>query len=159
LNLDDDLELDEDVPFSIAQEANDLLQRAQVSEQTISVPRTTPAAKTNSPQTRQTYQINLNPSQPFFFPLALLATHPLAENSSFVHKPSAKNRPKDLFETAQAKNWDWPSSGFYRTQTRDEIRQRWEEQKGELTQGWKKRCREAGKIKRRRGKVGGGDDE
>jgi len=60
---------------------------------------------------------------------------------------------------AREKSWGWPSSGFHRIQTEDQIRQRWEEQKGELTQGWKKRCREAGRIRKRRGKVGEGDDE
>jgi len=157
LNLDDDLELDEDVPFSINQEANDLSQDdTHVSEQTICVPRTTAAVKIDSHQARQ---ITFDPSQPFFFPLALLATHPLADHSSFVHKSGAKNRPKDPFEMAREKSWEWPSSGFHRTQTEDQIRQRWEEQKGELTQGWKKRCREAGRIRKRRGKVGEGDDE
>lgn len=42
---------------------------------------------------------------------------------------------------------------FYRTQTEDEIRKAWEEAKVELTIGWKKRWREAGKVRRRRGGV------
>ncbi|KAF5362106.1 hypothetical protein D9756_002109 [Leucocoprinus leucothites] len=160
LNLDDELELDEDVPFSLNQETDAPLPDTQVMEhQTISVPTTTTSsAKTDSGQTRQISQITLDPSQPLFFPLALLATHPAAADASFVANPDAKNRPKDLFDTARARGWDWLSSGFYRTQTEDEIRQQWEEQKGELTQGWKKRWREAGRVGRRRGKVGGGED-
>ncbi|EEB93244.1 hypothetical protein MPER_08131, partial [Moniliophthora perniciosa FA553] len=42
-------------------------------------------------------------------------------------------------------------SPFYQTQTEEQIRQRWEENKVELTRGWKKRWREAVKVKRRRG--------
>ena len=42
------------------------------------------------------------------------------------------------------------------TDTPEEIRARWEETKGELTAGWKRRHREAIKSKRRRG--GGGGD-
>ncbi|KAH9928452.1 uncharacterized protein BXZ73DRAFT_90541 [Epithele typhae] len=46
---------------------------------------------------------------------------------------------------------------FYRTDTPEVIKTRWEETKGELTAGWKRRHREAVKSKRRRG--GGGDAE
>jgi len=40
---------------------------------------------------------------------------------------------------------------FHRTETEEQIRQNWENKKGELTRLWKKRYREATKIKRRRG--------
>lgn len=160
LNLEDDLELDEDIPFLTSQEADDSVTQSQAIEpQTISLPTTSiSATKSDSRQTRQVSQITLDPSQPLFFPLALLASHPGAADTSFVTNPDAKNRPKDLYDTLEAKGWDWRASKFYRTQTEDEIRQRWEEQKGELTQGWKKRWREAGRIGRRRGNVGGGED-
>ncbi|KAJ3576538.1 hypothetical protein NP233_g346 [Leucocoprinus birnbaumii] len=159
LNLDDDLELDEDVPFPTVQETEEpSLETQALEHQTITVPTTVPSAKADSRQARQLSQITLDPSQPLFFPLALLATHPAAADVSWITNFDAKNRPKDLFDTAQSKGWDWRSSRFYRTETEDEIRQRWEEQKGELTQGWKKRWREAGRLGRRRGKVGGGED-
>ena len=50
-------------------------------------------------------------------------------------------------------NW---RTWFYRTDTPEAIRARWEETKGELTAGWKRRHREAIKSRRRRG--GGGGD-
>ncbi|KAI0332655.1 hypothetical protein GY45DRAFT_1273311 [Cubamyces sp. BRFM 1775] len=50
---------------------------------------------------------------------------------------------------------DW-RTWFYRTDTPEAIRQRWEESKGELTAGWKRRHREAIKSRRRRG--GGAGD-
>ncbi|KAE9407698.1 hypothetical protein BT96DRAFT_933126 [Gymnopus androsaceus JB14] len=43
------------------------------------------------------------------------------------------------------------SSPFYTPETPSEINQRWEDKKIELTRAWKKRCREAGKVERRRG--------
>lgn len=41
--------------------------------------------------------------------------------------------------------------GFYRTETDEQIRARWEERKGALTADWKKRAREAKKRGRRGG--------
>ncbi|TFK86521.1 hypothetical protein K466DRAFT_600266 [Polyporus arcularius HHB13444] len=45
---------------------------------------------------------------------------------------------------------DW-KTWFYRTDSPEAIRTRWEETKGELTAGWKRRHREAIKSRRRRG--------
>ncbi|KAF7773239.1 hypothetical protein Agabi119p4_5406 [Agaricus bisporus var. burnettii] len=155
LNLDDDLELDDDVPFPTTHEETD----PQVALNDQHIPRILPTAtisssNTTQKQTRFTSQITLDSSKPLFFPIALLSSHPSA-SSSFLS--NTKNRPKDLFEELEAKGRDWRSLKFYRTQSEDEIRQRWEEQKGELTQGWKKRWREAGKFRRRRG-TGAGED-
>lgn len=61
---------------------------------------------------------------------------------------------KDTLDVAREKGWDW--RGFCRTQTTEEIKQRWESQKVELTKDWKRRHREAIKSRRRRG---GGDGE
>ena len=61
----------------------------------------------------------------------------------------------------QEKGWLWSDPGvkFYRTQSEEEIRKEWEEKKGELTQGWKRRAREAVKMTRRRGKGVVGTEE
>ncbi|KAJ7597219.1 hypothetical protein C8J56DRAFT_817604 [Mycena floridula] len=47
-------------------------------------------------------------------------------------------------------------SNFRRVDSEEQIKKRWEDSKVELTKGWKKRWREAGKVRRRRG---GGEDE
>ncbi|KAH9851945.1 hypothetical protein C2E23DRAFT_732078 [Lenzites betulinus] len=52
-------------------------------------------------------------------------------------------------------NW---RTWFYRTDSADAIRQRWEDSKGDLTAGWKRRHREAIKSRRRRGGAGGEAD-
>ncbi|KAI0766099.1 hypothetical protein BD413DRAFT_717831 [Trametes elegans] len=75
----------------------------------------------------------LDPSKPFFFP---------SDNAA------ARRR---VLDPTDWKTW------FYRTDTPEAIRQRWEESKGELTAGWKRRHREAIKIRRRRGGGGGVD--
>ncbi|KAJ3848724.1 hypothetical protein EV368DRAFT_48734 [Lentinula lateritia] len=77
--------------------------------------------------TQPAQPITLDPSKPLFFPRSITL---FASNAS--------------------------SSPFYHHQTPEEIQKRWEENKVELTRGWKKRYREAGKVKRRRG--GGVED-
>ncbi|EIN10513.1 hypothetical protein PUNSTDRAFT_84630, partial [Punctularia strigosozonata HHB-11173 SS5] len=57
---------------------------------------------------------------------------------------------KDMSDVAREGGWDWRTA-FYRTETDEELRQQWEEQKGELTRTWKRRHREALKSRRRRG--------
>jgi hypothetical protein len=56
--------------------------------------------------------------------------------------------------TAQANRWNWRDAnvGFYKTQTDEEIRKKWEEVKGDLTRGWKRRWRDAVKVRERRGR-------
>ena len=73
----------------------------------------------------------LDASRPFFFP---------------TERAGGKRNVLD------PTNW---RSWFYRTDTPEAIRERWEQTKGELTAGWKRRHREAVKSRRRRG--GGGD--
>ena len=83
----------------------------------------------------------LDPKQVLFFPLS-------STSSSSI----AKARPRDPLEFAKEQGCYWrdPAVAFYRTNTEEEIRKRWEEERGELTRGWKKRSREAGKVRRRR---------
>ncbi|KIY63892.1 hypothetical protein CYLTODRAFT_493552, partial [Cylindrobasidium torrendii FP15055 ss-10] len=70
---------------------------------------------------------------------------------------------RDVRDLAREKGWTrWAGSkglleGFWRVDDEAEIRKQWEEARGELTQGWKKRSKEAGKLRRRRG--GGGADD
>ncbi|KAJ3757756.1 hypothetical protein EV360DRAFT_70876 [Lentinula raphanica] len=75
-----------------------------------------------SQQNRSSQPITLDPKKPLFFPRSIaLATSSAA------------------------------SSPFYAHLTPEEIQKEWEENKVELTRGWKKRHREAGKVRRRRG--------
>ncbi|KAI0730896.1 hypothetical protein C8Q76DRAFT_613906 [Earliella scabrosa] len=74
-----------------------------------------------------THTASLDPSRPFFFP---------------TDNAGAKRRALD------PTNW---RTWFYRTDSPEAIRARWEETKGELTAGWKRRHREAIKSRRRRG--------
>ncbi|KAI0705020.1 hypothetical protein C8T65DRAFT_578067 [Cerioporus squamosus] len=80
---------------------------------------------------RLTHAASLDHSRPLFFPTDLAG---------------AKRR---VFDPTSWKTW------FYRTDSPEAIRARWEETKGELTAGWKRRHREAIKSRRRRG--GGAD--
>jgi len=84
----------------------------------------------------------LDPKRPLFFP------HPTSAGEL-----SAKGRLRDAFDVARENGWDWrdPTVGFYRTESEADIRKRWEETRGELTAGWKKRYREAGKVRKRKG--------
>lgn len=88
-------------------------------------------------------RFTLDQSAPLFFPI------PEDQRTGF------RGRVKDPLDVAREKGWDWRKFG--RTQTAEEIRQKWEEQKVELTKDWKRRHREAIKSRRRRG--GGGDGE
>lgn len=61
-------------------------------------------------------------------------------------------RQRDVYDVIKDNGWNWrdPMVGFFRTGTEEDIRKRWEENKGELTRDWKRRCREAGKVNRRK---------
>lgn len=83
-------------------------------------------------QPSQTNHFTLDPKKPFFFPAL--------GDSSATYRGT-----RDLFSVQFA------PGRFYRTETDEEIKKRWEDTKVELTQGWKRRCREAGKVRRRRG--------
>jgi hypothetical protein len=60
-----------------------------------------------------------------------------------LHLPS--DHAEDPFTTAQANGWNWRDAnvGFYKTQTDEEIRKKWEEVMGDLARGWKRRWRDA----------------
>ncbi|KAJ6614139.1 hypothetical protein B0H10DRAFT_2221605 [Mycena sp. CBHHK59/15] len=90
--------------------------------------------------------ITLDPKQPFFFPLP-------TSFSSGQGLSSTKARQRDIVDVAKDNGWD---VGFYRTETDDEIRAKWESEKVDLTREWNRRWREAGKVRRRRG---GGDGD
>jgi len=128
--------LDDDAPFSIANEEHEPLQASEIPEH---VPTSVPSGQT---RTRTLPAIQLDPKQPLFFPL----------QSSSTSGPLNKGRLRDLFDVAKERGWNWrdPSVAFYRTETEDEIRKRWEESKGELTREWKKRSKEASKMSRRK---------
>lgn len=78
-----------------------------------------------------------DPKLALFFPLA-------------TSERRARDNVRDLFDVGKERGWDWRQS-FCRTETEEEMRQRWEEQKVELTRDWKRRHREAIKSRRRRG--------
>ncbi|KAJ6582113.1 hypothetical protein B0H19DRAFT_1252249 [Mycena capillaripes] len=90
--------------------------------------------------------ITLDPKQPLFFPLP----------TSFSSTPglsSTKARQRDILDVGKDNGWN---AHFYRTETDDEIRAKWEKEKVDLTREWNRRWREAGKVRRRRG---GGDGD
>ncbi|TBU47466.1 hypothetical protein BD309DRAFT_855893 [Dichomitus squalens] len=92
-----------------------------------------PLAAIQPPANHVFHTTTLDTSRPFFFPV----DHGGGKRN--VHDPT---------------NW---RTWFYRTDTPEAIRARWEEAKGELTAGWKRRHREAIKSRRRRGGGNGGD--
>jgi hypothetical protein len=141
-HLDLDLELDED-PLT-----SELIAPQQPEPyETQTVPQ--PAAITLQTHPSQAPLV-LDPKQALFFPL------PRHEGGNNI-----RARQRDVFDLAKDNGWNWrdPAVGFYRTGTEEDIRKRWEESKVELTRDWKRRCREAGKVNRR--KRGGveGDNE
>ncbi|KAH9839718.1 uncharacterized protein C8Q71DRAFT_830229 [Rhodofomes roseus] len=81
---------------------------------------------------------SFDPKAPLFFPL------PAEERN--------RGRVYDVLDPTNWRTW------FYRTDSEEEVQKRWEEAKGELTSGWKRRHREAVKSRRRRG-GGPGDAE
>ncbi|KAI0741329.1 hypothetical protein C8Q80DRAFT_1259810 [Daedaleopsis nitida] len=79
------------------------------------------------PTVHVAHTVSLDATRPFFFP----SDH-----------AGAKGR---VMDPTHWRTW------FYRTDSPEAIRARWEETKGELTAGWKRRHREAIKSRRRRG--------
>ncbi|KAG5727721.1 hypothetical protein E4T56_gene20741 [Termitomyces sp. T112] len=131
-HLDLDLELDDEIPFAI-----------------------TEAEPSNPQESRHTAAAALNIPTPIYITPQLNAKLPLFFPHFSSADSSTKARPKDIFDVAMENKWHWrdPAVEFYRTGTDEDIRKRWEESKVELTREWKKRCREAGKMSRRR-KIG-----
>ncbi|KAH9951136.1 hypothetical protein B0H21DRAFT_719729 [Amylocystis lapponica] len=74
-----------------------------------------------------------------------------AKRSLFFPASSDSGRARDALDPTDWRKW------FFRTDSADEIQTRWEETRGELTSGWKRRHREAVKSRRRRG--GGAGEE
>ncbi|RDB27670.1 putative RNA-binding protein P16F5.06 [Hypsizygus marmoreus] len=140
-HLDLDLELDDEVPF--------LTMEPPVPQAPVQEPEPALSFLVSSHPHPQSHVPQLNTKQPLFFP------HPPSSGTS------TKARAKDLFDVARENRWSWrdPAVGFYRTGTEEEIRKKWEESKVELTREWKRRCREAGKVSRRRrgGEAGAGE--
>ncbi|KAG7450980.1 uncharacterized protein BT62DRAFT_960538 [Guyanagaster necrorhizus] len=133
LNLD--FEMDEEVTFPTA-----------VAE--IPVPEALPTVEVVPTPIPALSHLVLDPKKPLFFPLS--SSFPTSEPSA------SRPRVKNIFDVAREKHWTTSLSstgGFHRMATEEDIRKRWEESKGELTRGWKKRVKDAGKMKRRRGTV------
>ena len=130
--LDLDLELEDEEPFPTA------LLPPVVQSSAITPSSTT---RPSLPHT----QITLDASEPLFFPLS-------AEERANKHR---NTKLKDIMDVFREKGLDPQSTGFYRTESSEEIVKRWEEAKGDLTRDWKRRHREAVKSRRRRGGVDG----
>ncbi|KAK0457713.1 uncharacterized protein EV420DRAFT_1271268 [Desarmillaria tabescens] len=132
-HLDLDFEMDEELTFP-------------TTATEIPVQETLPTVEVVPAPIPASLHLALDPKKPLFFPLP--SSFPTAEPSA------SRPRVKDLFDVAREKHWTTSLSstgGFHRTATEEDIRKRWEESKGELTRGWKKRVKDAGKMKRRRG--------
>ncbi|KAL1735049.1 hypothetical protein EV714DRAFT_280673 [Schizophyllum commune] len=133
--LDIDLELDEDAPFPI--EPTDPTSAQNDASripfhQTYTAPVVTTTATAAGP-------LVLDTSKPFFFPRS--------------------GRGQDVRDVARANKWDWKGAAFHRPiegNVEELARARWEASKLELTRDWKRRWREAARLRRRRG---GGAEE
>ncbi|KAJ7643832.1 hypothetical protein FB45DRAFT_282589 [Roridomyces roridus] len=140
-HLDLDLELDEELAHVIPSTT------AESDQKTASL-QLPPTAQIHttfiSPSSH--VQITLDPKQPLFFPLPSSFPFATPSSSSF----NTKARQQDILDVGKDNGWN---AHFYRSETDEEIRKKWEEQKAELTRGWNKRWREAGKVRRRRGGV------
>ena len=130
--LDLDLELEDEEPFPTA-----LL--PSVAQSSAVTPNSTVQ------QSRPHTQITLDASEPLFFPLS-------TEERANKHR---NTKLKDFMDVFREKGLDPRSTGFYRTESSEQIVKRWEEAKGDLTRDWKRRHREAVKSRRRRGGVDG----
>ncbi|KAL1746754.1 hypothetical protein HDZ31DRAFT_61947 [Schizophyllum fasciatum] len=133
--LDLDLELDEDAPFPLGPAeptpAQNTFQQTP-SQQTYVAPTLTTAPTSIGP-------LVLDTSKPFFFPRS--------------------GRGQDVRDVARANKWDWRGAAFHQPtegSVEEIARARWEASKLELTRDWKRRWREAARLRRRRG---GGAEE
>ena len=131
LNLD--LELEDEEPFPTA-----LLPPAAPAV-------IQPSKVASSSATGISFSHTLDASQPLFFPLS-------KEQRANKHR---NGKLKDILDVFKEKGLDPQSTGFYRTESDEEIVKRWEEVKSDLTRDWKRRHREAVKSRRRRGGTDG----
>ncbi|KAF5344916.1 hypothetical protein D9758_011588 [Tetrapyrgos nigripes] len=133
-----DLELDEDFDLGLdfAPAESTTPANIQGSTETSREPApvilssTIPVTGTSSKNARPRAPIVLDPKKPMFFPR-------LDKQISFT--AGSGSRALAL------------SSPFYDRPTDEQIQQRWEDSKLELTRAWKKRWKEAGKIRKRKG--------
>ncbi|EMD39117.1 hypothetical protein CERSUDRAFT_112807 [Gelatoporia subvermispora B] len=140
INLKDLFAPREDAGFSLLGHLDlDLELDEEVEQQIIALAQpvtvTRPSGSTPARPAPSSSLQDFDTKRPFFFPL------PPEERN--------RGRARDALDTSQWRTF------FYRTESSDEIRKRWEETRGELTSGWKRRHREAVKSRRRRGGVGG----
>ena len=131
-----DLELDDEEPFPAALLPPPV--HTAVHPSTVTQSSTTRASLSHT-------QVTLDASQPLFFPLS-------KEEKANKHR---NVKLRDIMDVFREKGLDPESTGFYRTESNEEIVKRWEEAKGDLTRDWKRRHREAVKSRRRRGGVDG----
>ncbi|KAF7985841.1 hypothetical protein HWV62_524 [Athelia sp. TMB] len=144
-HLDLDLELDDDMDIpSFTQSQPEAIAEPTPAAFSVPAPASTSAAAPRGAQ------FTYDPSLPMFFPLASTFANPLSlaqpQNQGIYN-----TRMRDSFVGILPE-----AAAFHRTETEEQIRAHWEETKGELTKEWKRRFREAGKSRRRRG---GGDGE
>jgi hypothetical protein len=92
-----------------------------------------------APITTTAGRIHLNASTTLFFPL-----------SSDAPAARSGKRKRSLMDSAREAGRHWRDE-FFRTESEEEIKARWEAQKLDLTRDWKRRHREAVKSQRRRG--------
>ncbi|KAF5316326.1 hypothetical protein D9619_006760 [Psilocybe cf. subviscida] len=136
-NLGLDIDLDEDVPYAIedATEPQSAEPAQPIATALPTAPITVQSHTTNAP-------LVLDARQALFFPL------PQTDGGVISHRA----RQRDVYDLAKDNGWNWRdrSIGFFKTGTDEDIRKRWEESKGDLTRDWKRRCREAAKVTRRK---------
>ena len=135
LEIEDDLDLDEDI-LGLNLGINEPVISASIAPSFLPAP----TVKQFQPS-----DFSRDASQALFFPLAP------------DDRGAQRSKIKDPFDAAKEKGWDWRT--FYRTETDEEIKKRWEEAKGDLTKDWKRRHREALKSRKRRGGAGADDRE
>ena len=144
-NFDIDLELDDTINIPAMIPSTSTTSAPQLQAQSIVAP-----ISSSQPVPYARTQFTLDPTAPLFFPLASnLNTLPDAPSRRL--NINNRGRVKDVINIAREKGWD---RVFYRQDDEEEIRQRWEKAKAELTKEWKRRHREGVKSVRRRG---GGD--
>ncbi|KZO92917.1 hypothetical protein CALVIDRAFT_567017 [Calocera viscosa TUFC12733] len=88
-------------------------------------------------------------SYPLFFPTWDEEGKPAETHTTL----GGRRKPKTFWDVAREKGW---MDGWKR-ETEDKARQRWEEVRGQLTQEWKKRGREARRRKKASGLAGARD--
>jgi hypothetical protein len=94
--------------------------------------------------------VALDPTTPLFFPIPRTSFAEFNAPATLTAKGKRPARALDPLAAAHAAGRHW-RQGFFCTETEEEIRAKWEAQKVDLTRSWKRRHREAGKARKRRG--------